>query len=164
MLDRLTPDPGSRRRPKRVGRGPGSTVGKTAGRGIKGQGHRSAGEEVPLYFEGGQNSLVRRIPKRGFTNIHAVPVAAVNLRDLARLGDGATVDLAELISKRLVRPGSTIVKVLAEGESPKNLTLKVHRVSKAAREKIEAAGGSIELVAIPSKNSKKATKTKESSA
>jgi large subunit ribosomal protein L15 len=142
MLDRLTPDPGSRRRPKRVGRGPGSTVGKTAGRGIKGQGHRSAGEEVPLYFEGGQNSLVRRIPKRGFTNIHAVPVAAVNLRDLARLGDGATVDLAELISKRL----------------------QVHRVSNAAREKIEAAGGSIELVAIPSKNSKKATKTKESSA
>ncbi|NNL85686.1 MAG: 50S ribosomal protein L15, partial [Myxococcales bacterium] len=80
------------------------------------------------------------------------------------VGDGATVDLAALISKRLVRRGSTIVKVLAEGTSPKNLTLKVHRVSKAAREKIEAAGGSIELVAIPSKGSKKATKTKESSA
>ncbi len=156
MLDRLSPDPGSRRPPKRVGRGPGSTVGKTAGRGIKGQGHRSAGEEVPLYFEGGQNSLVRRIPKRGFHNIHAVPVAAVNVRDLARLGDGASVDLESLVARRLVRRGSTIVKILGEGESPKNLNVKVHRVSASARQKIEAAGGTVELVPVPKKKGRSA--------
>ena len=103
MLDRLSPNPGATRRPKRVGRGPGSGIGKTAGRGIKGQGHRSAGEEVPLYFEGGQNSLVRRIPKRGFHNIHAKEVETVNLRDLAQLGDGASIDPNVLIEKGLVR-------------------------------------------------------------
>lgn len=147
MLDRLSPNPGSMKRPKRVGRGPGSGIGKTAGRGIKGQGHRSAGEEVPLYFEGGQNSLVRRIPKRGFHNIHAKEVETINLRDLVCFGDGASVDPEALVNRGLIRGRAPIVKILGEGDSPSNLSLKIHRASKAAKKKIEDAGGSVEIIA-----------------
>ena len=146
MLDRLSPNPGATRRPKRVGRGPGSGIGKTSGRGIKGQGHRSAGEEVPIYFEGGQNSLVRRIPKRGFHNIHAKEVETVNLRDLAQFGDGASIDPNVLFEKGLVRGRAKRVKVLGEGDAPNGLTLKIHLISKAAQKKIEEAGGSVEII------------------
>ena len=146
MLDRLSPSPGSTKNFKRVGRGPGSGIGKTAGRGIKGQGHRSAGEEVPLYFEGGQNSLVRRIPKRGFHNIHAKEIETINLRDLVRFGDDASVDPKALINKGLIKGRAPVVKVLGDGESPRNLSLKIHRVSKAAKKKIEDSGGSVEII------------------
>ncbi|MBW2241566.1 MAG: 50S ribosomal protein L15 [Deltaproteobacteria bacterium] len=145
MLDRLEPKHGARHRKKRVGRGPGSGKGKTAGRGDKGQGHRSAGRSTPLWFEGGQMPLVRRIPKRGFTNIHRKPVDIVNLRDLAELGDGATVDVELLVRKGLVS-GKAPVKLLAEGDAPSKITIKVQRVSASAREKVEAAGGSVEIV------------------
>jgi len=146
MLDQLSPRPGSTHRVKRVGRGPGTGLGKTAGRGVKGQGKRSAGRETPLWFEGGQMPLVRRLPKRGFFNIHRVTFQVVNLRSLASLGDGATVDRETLISKGMICKRGGGLKILGEGEAPKNLTVKVQRISAGARQKIEAAGGSVELV------------------
>jgi len=145
MLDRLSPRPGARHRRKRVGRGPGSGLHKTSGRGVKGQGKRSAGREVPAYFEGGQMPLVRRLPKRGFTNIHRKQVAVVNVGALEVFGEGATVDPETLRARGLVH-GTAPVKLLGDGEAPKNLTVKVHRISGPARKKIEAAGGSVEIV------------------
>jgi large subunit ribosomal protein L15 len=144
MLDRLSPKKGARRPPKRVGRGPGSGTGKTSGRGMKGQGKRSAGA-APA-FEGGQMPLIRRLPKRGFKNLHRVEVTALNLRNLAGFGDGATVDVAALVARGLVRARASQVKVLADGDVPRNLTLKVHQISAAARAKVEAAGGSVEII------------------
>jgi large subunit ribosomal protein L15 len=146
MLDRLSLRPGARHRPKRVGRGPGTGLGKTCGRGMKGQGHRSAGRQTPLWFEGGQMPLVRRLPKRGFTNIHRKGVEIVNLRDLARFGDGATVDVAALVQHHLVRGSGAPVKLLGDGDAPQGLSVQVHRVSASARRKIEEAGGSVEIL------------------
>ena len=146
MLDRLSPRPGAKHAVKRVGRGPGSGIGKTAGRGIKGQGKRSPGRETPFWFEGGQMPLARRLLKRGFHNLHRVTFQIVNVGALAALGDGAVVDAETLVSHGLVRKSGGGVKILAEGDAPKNLTVKVQRVSAGARQKIEAAGGSVELV------------------
>jgi large subunit ribosomal protein L15 len=144
MLDRLSPRRGSRQRSKRVGRGPGSGIGKTSGRGVKGQGKRSAGRPASPIFEGGQMPMVRRLPKRGFKNIHREALSIVNVRDLARFGEGATVDAEALVAAGLAR-GGPAVKLLAEGEAPARLTVKVQRASAAARAKIEAAGGSVEI-------------------
>lgn len=146
MLDKLAPRPGATHRIKRVGRGPGTGLGKTAGRGVKGQGKRSAGNETPLWFEGGQMPLVRRLPKRGFFNIHRVTFQVVNLESLASFGDGATVDRDSLLSKGMIRKRGGGVKILGQGDAPKKLTVKVQRISAGARQKIEAAGGSVELV------------------
>ena len=146
MLDRLKPKVGARKKPLRVGRGPGSGRHKTSGRGVKGQGKRSAGRETPFWFEGGQMPLTRRVPKRGFTNIHRKKVEVVNLRDLARLGDGATVDPRTLAEKGLIRGKGALVKLLGEGDAPKNLTVKLHRVSASARAKVEGAGGNVETL------------------
>ena len=146
MLDRLHPKAGATRRRKRVARGPGGAGGKTAGRGTKGQGHRSAGRETPAHFEGGQMALARRLPKRGFFSLHRKQVRVCNLGSLAVFGEGATVDAAALEQRRLIRSGAGVVKILGEGEAPKGLTLKVGRVSEGARRKVEAAGGSIEIV------------------
>jgi large subunit ribosomal protein L15 len=146
MLDQLSPRPGATHRIKRVGRGPGTGLGKTAGRGVKGQGKRSAGRETPLWFEGGQMPLVRRVPKRGFFNIHRVTFQIVNLAALASLGDGATVDRETLVAMGMIRKRGGGLKILGEGTAPKNLTVKAQRISAGAREKIEAAGGSVELV------------------
>jgi large subunit ribosomal protein L15 len=146
MLDRLAPRPGARtvhRRP----RGPGCGFGKTAGRGTKGQGKRSPGRETPLYFEGGQMPLVRRVPKRGFRSPRPDDVEIVNLRALAAFGDGATVDPEGLARRGLVRGRAAAVKVLADGDAPRNLVVRAHRVSAAARTKIEAAGGRVEILA-----------------
>jgi large subunit ribosomal protein L15 len=145
VLDRLEPRPGARKRPKRVGRGNGSGVGRYCGRGVKGQGTRSQGKGA--HFEGGQMPLARRIPKRGFTNVFRKPVRVLNLSDLASLGDGATVDAETLVRRGLVRTGGAPIKLLGEGEAPKNLTVKLHRISSGARQKVEAAGGSVELLA-----------------
>lgn len=147
MLDRLSLRPGARHRPKRVGRGPGTGLGKTSGRGMKGQGHRSAGRQTPVWFEGGQMPLVRRLPKRGFTNIHRKRLEIVNLRDLARFGDGATIDVAFLAESGLVRCSDAKVKLLGDGDSPNGMTVKVHRVSTSARRKVEEAGGTVEILA-----------------
>ena len=146
MLDGLKPNPGSTRRPKRVGRGPGSHRGKTATRGVKGQGKRSPGRETPVYFEGGQMPITRRLPKRGFHNRNRVACDVINLGRLAALGDGATVDREILEGKGLIRHGKAPLKVLADGDCPKNLTLKVQRISASARRKVEAAGGTVEIV------------------
>ena len=147
MLDRLSLRPGARHRPKRIGRGPGTGLGKTGGRGMKGQGKRSAGRQTPVWFEGGQMPLVRRLPKRGFCNIHRKRVEIVNLRDLARFGDGVTVDVAFLVGSGLVRGAGAEVKLLGDGDAPHGMTVKVHRVSASARRKVEEAGGTVEILA-----------------
>ncbi len=146
MLDRLQPRPGSRRKPKRVGRGPGSGWNKTAGRGEKGQGKRSPGRETPFHFEGGQMPLARRLPKRGFHNLFRVAYQIVNVGALSVFGEGASVDPASLAGRGLVPRRIGRVKLLGEGDAPKKLVVRVHRVSATARRKIEEAGGSVELV------------------
>ncbi len=146
MLDRLSPRPGARRPHKRVGRGPGSGVGKTAGRGEKGQGHRSAGHARPGRFEGGQMPLVRRLPKRGFRRPAKQVAEVVNTRSLVIFGDGAQVDVEALASRGLIRGSGAPVKLLGDGEVPGKLSVRVHRVSAAARKKVEEAGGTVELI------------------
>ncbi len=146
MLDRLAPSKGSTNSPKRVGRGPGSGTGKTAGRGVKGQGKRSAGRETPFWFEGGQMPLVRRLPKRGFFNRDRVTYQIVNIAALSVFKAGSTVDAEALLAHGLIRRNGGGIKILAQGDAPKKLALKVQRVSKSARQKIEKAGGSIELI------------------
>lgn len=142
-LSELKPTEGARRQRKRVGRGPGSGLGKTAGRGHKGSKARSGGSVNPG-FEGGQMPLQRRLPKRGFTNIFKKTYAVVNLRDLVSFEAQSTVDEAALLSAGIVRTRCDGIKLLAEGEIDRPLTVKLERVSKAARAKIEAAGGTVE--------------------
>ena len=144
MLDRLKPAKGAIKSRKRVGRGPGSGSGKTCGRGHNGQGARSGGG-VRVGFEGGQMPLQRRLPKRGFTNIFRTEYTVVNLRDLARVDDVDVIDPDLMVKLRLARKGMP-VKVLAEGELARAVTVKAHKVSVAAAEKIEKAGGKVELI------------------
>jgi len=145
-LHDLRPARGAKKARKRVGRGPGSGNGKTAGRGHKGQKSRS-GYSRRYGFEGGQMPLVRRIPKRGFTNIFKVRYQIVNLRDLeARFEDGTTVGVEELAAAGLVDAHGGPVKILSDGELGKKLTVKAHRFSRRAQEKIEAAGGTCEVL------------------
>jgi large subunit ribosomal protein L15 len=147
MLDQLSVRPGARHRAKRIGRGPGTGLGKTCGRGMKGQGKRSAGRETPFWFEGGQMPLVRRLPKRGFTNIHRKCLEIVNLRDLAKFGEGATIDVALLAERGLIRGRRAEVKLLGDGDAPRGVTVRVHRASASARRKVEEAGGTVEILA-----------------
>ena len=114
---------------------------------MKGQGKRSAGRQTPVWFEGGQMPLVRRLPKRGFSNIHRKRVEIVNLRDLARFGDGATIDVAFLAESGLIRGSGAEVKLLGDGAAPNGVTVKVHRASASARRKVEEAGGTVEILA-----------------
>jgi len=146
-LNGLSPAPGSNRKRKRIGRGPGSGHGKTACRGNKGFWSRS-GSSMNAGFEGGQMPLHRRLPKRGFTNIFRVELAVVNVDQLeARFEKGSVVDLDSLKARRLVRgANSPGVKILARGEITKAMTVKVNRVSEEARKKIEGAGGKVELL------------------
>ena len=139
-LHDLSPAKGSKKDRKRVGRGPGSGLGKTAGRGEKGQKSRS-GYSRRAGFEGGQMPLVRRVPKRGFTNIFRAEYGVINLAQLAGLEGEVTPEL--LASKGLVRSGRPL-KVLGDGEIETALAVKAHKFSKSARAKIEAAGGSCE--------------------
>ena len=146
MLDRLQPHPGARHRRKRVGRGPGSGHRKTAGRGHKGQGKRSAGRETARHFEGGQMPLVRRLPKRGFHSLSRETVEIVNVGSLTDFEAGARVDAQSLFARGLVRGSGAPIKLLGDGESPKGVHVVVQRVSESARRKIEAAGGTVEIV------------------
>ena len=147
MLNELTKRPGSTSARKRVGRGPGSGKGKTSGTGVKGQGTRS-GKKIKAWFEGGQMPLQQRVPKRGFHNKWRTDVEIVNVKDLAKLDDGATVDRESLENAGLIRgTRGAVIKVLGNGDAPSNLTVKVDRVSGSAKAKIEAAGGSVELSA-----------------
>ena len=145
MLDRLKGRPGARHRRRRVGRGPGSGLGKTCGTGVKGQGTRS-GKKIKASFEGGQMPLVQRVPKRGFTNRFRNAPEIVNLADLAVFGEGAEVDADGLKRRGLIRGAGAPVKLLGEGEAPKDLKVKLHRISASAKKKVEAAGGSVELI------------------
>jgi large subunit ribosomal protein L15 len=139
-LHELSPAKGSKHAKKRVGRGPGSGTGKTAGKGEKGQKSRS-GYSRRDGFEGGQMPLVRRVPKRGFTNIFKTEYEVVNLAQLADFDGDVTPET--LASHRLVRSGKP-VKVLGDGEIGKALKVTANKFSKSARAKIEAAGGSCE--------------------
>jgi large subunit ribosomal protein L15 len=141
----LSPLEGSKKNRKRVGRGVGSGHGRTSCRGHKGQKARSGGTIVPG-FEGGQMPLQRRLPKRGFINIFRKEIAVVNLKDLDRFEASAVVDLEALKSAGLVREAEGGVKVLGKGDLAHPLTLKVDKVSRTAKEKIEAAGGKVELL------------------
>jgi large subunit ribosomal protein L15 len=144
-LNNLKPKKGSRHAKKRVGRGPGSGHGKTAGRGEKGQKSRS-GFSRTLGFEGGQMPLHRRLPKRGFTNIFKKDYAVVNVSDLERFDNGATIDEAALRQAGLVKGQHDGVKVLGDGELSKKLTVSATKFSKTAREIIEKAGGSCQEI------------------
>jgi large subunit ribosomal protein L15 len=144
-LSELQPAPGSKHQKKRVGRGPGSGSGKTASRGHKGQNSRAGGGTKPG-FEGGQMPLVRRIPKRGFTNIFRKPWAIVNLRDLNRFAADSVVDAGALKDAGLIKQNSQRIKLLAQGEVTVSLVVKVQAVSEQARTRVEAAGGKVEVV------------------
>jgi len=145
-LENLKPAKGSRHARKRVGRGPGSGLGKTSGRGEKGQRSRSGYSSRPG-FEGGQMPLVRRVPKRGFTNIFKKDWAIVNVADLERVFEaGATVDLQALRQAGAVKGRTDGVRVLAKGELTKPLVIQAHHFSESAKKKIEAAGGRWEVI------------------
>lgn len=145
-LEEILSAAGRNKRKKRLGRGRGSGCGKTSSRGQKGMGAR-AGARSRAGYEGGQNSMLRRIPKRGFTNIFAAPVEVVNVNELNEaFEDGATVNAAALREKGLIYRQDTLVKVLGTGELNRKLTVSVNRVSKTAQEKITSAGGTVELL------------------
>jgi len=145
ILSRLKPPEGSRKGRKRVGRGPGSGLGKTSGRGQKGQKSRSGGS-VGRGFEGGQMPVQRRLPKRGFTNPFRKQLVAVNVGRLEVLEDGAVVDMALLLERGIVKKAQDGLKVLGDGELTKKLTVKACGASKSAIEKIEKAGGTFEKI------------------
>ncbi|MDR0819461.1 MAG: 50S ribosomal protein L15 [Oscillospiraceae bacterium] len=145
MLNELHPVPGSVKSAYRKGRGIGSGNGKTAGRGHKGQKARSGGG-VRIGFEGGQMPLVRRVPKRGFNNIFAKPLTAVNLNRLSSFEDGATVDAEILLEEGILSDCKYGLKILGVGELTKKLTVRASAFSASAKEKIEAAGGKAEVV------------------
>jgi large subunit ribosomal protein L15 len=144
-LHELKPAKGSTHKTKRVGRGVGSGWGKTAGRGNKGLNARSGGGVRPG-FEGGQMPLHRRLPKRGFTNIFKKMMAIVNVSDLSRFESGAVVDPASLVRSGLVKGQNDGIKLLGRGDIDISLTVKLNAVSRSAKAKIEAAGGTVEVI------------------
>ncbi len=166
ILSKLQAPEGAVKGRTRVGRGTGSGLGKTAGRGQKGQKARSKGNINKLHFQGGQTPIQRRLPKRGFKNPLAAVVANVNVGDLERFEAGAAVNADSLRELRLVRGRFDILKILGTGELTKAVTVTAHRFSKSASEKIEKAGGQAVLLAPPAPRAKPAaaepTKTKAS--
>jgi len=149
-LHDLKPAPGSQKTRKRVGRGMASGHGKTSGRGTKGQGARSGGGKGP-YFEGGQLPLVRRLPfRRGFTNIHRIKYKPINLSRLQeKFGeDKQEVTPETLIEAGVIKRSDKAVAILGDGELSAALTVKAHRFSKSAKEKIESAGGTVEVLPL----------------
>ena len=146
-LDDLKPASGANKKRKRIGRGDGSGHGKTSGRGHKGQGARSGGNTKPG-FEGGQMPLQRRLPKRGFHNQFRIEMSVVNLGQLETLAAGTEVTPETLTRYGYLSGKNRRVKVLGDGELTKALTVKAHGFSAKAKEKIEAAGGKAELIAV----------------
>jgi large subunit ribosomal protein L15 len=145
ILSKLSPPPGSRTKRKRVGRGIGSGLGKTSGKGGKGQTAR-AGRKPGRGFEGGQMPVQRRLPKRGFTNPFRKDIVSVNVGRLDVFDAGAVVDPEALIAKGLIRRVGDGVKILGKGELKKKLKIRAHFISAGAREKIEKAGGAFEEI------------------
>jgi large subunit ribosomal protein L15 len=144
-LHNLKPTKGSTHAKKRLGRGTGSGTGKTAGKGHKGQNARSGGGTRPG-FEGGQTPWFKRIPKRGFTNHFRKEYAVVNVSELNKYEDGTVVTIELLLQDRLVRKVLDGVKILGDGNLDRKLTVKANKFTGSAVEKIEAAGGSIEVI------------------
>ncbi len=145
MLDKLVARKGAKKKPKRPGRGEGSGIGGTAGRGHKGLGSRSGGGARPGY-EGGQMPLHRRLPKRGFKNIFRKEYVAVNLRQLASFEDNSVVDIETLKERGLVKQAKYGIAVLGRGDLTAPLTVRANKFSRVAREKILAAGGKVEVI------------------
>lgn len=144
-LHELAPAEGSKKTRTRVGRGLGSGLGKTSGRGQKGQNSRSGGG-VRSGFEGGQMPLYRRLPKRGFNNVFAKEYAEVNVSQLNRFEDGATVDPVALIEAGILKNVRDGIRILGNGELERNLTVIANGFTKTAEEKIVAAGGKVEVI------------------
>ena len=161
ILSKLQAPDGAVTKRVRLGRGVGSGLGKTAGRGQKGQKARSKGNINKKHFQGGQTPLQRRIPKRGFRNPLADVVVNVNISELEIFGDGTEVNAAELKAKRLIRGRFDLLKVLGDGELTKKLTVHAHRFSRAAIEKIEKAGGKAVRLPAPVRPEPAARKTPE---
>jgi len=146
-LHDLKPRPGAKHRRKRLGQGESSGHGKTSGRGGKGQTARS-GSSIRIGFEGGQMPLIRRIPKRGFNNArHTTAYVPVNLEALNAFDDGARVDVAAIRNAGLANGPVKLIKILGDGELTKKLTISAHKFSASAKQKIEAAGGTCEVIA-----------------
>ena len=143
-LNELSPAPGSVKKSFRVGRGNGSGAGKTAGKGHKGQKARSGAPRPG--FEGGQLPLYMRLPKRGFTNINSKEIVAINVDKLEKFEDGDVVTVAALQEKGIIKNPKDGVKILGNGELTKKLTVKVHAFSEGAKTKIEALGGTCEVI------------------
>jgi large subunit ribosomal protein L15 len=147
-LHNLHPNRGATKTKKRLGRGRGSGTGKTSGKGVKGQKARPGHHGARFAFEGGQMPMPRRIPKRGFKNPNRVEAFPINVATLDKVFDaGATVDMDTLRAKGLVPKLVETIKILGEGELTKKLSVKAHRASETAKSKIEAAGGSLEIIA-----------------
>ena len=145
ILSRLKPPEGSRKSRKRLGRGPGSGLGKTSGKGHKGQRARSGGGNA-RGFEGGQMPIQRRLPKRGFKNPFRIAYIAVNVAKLDVFADGSVVDVQALVNEGIVKSAKDNVKILGNGELKKKLTVRIQAASKTALEKIEKAGGTFEKI------------------
>ena len=161
-LSGLRPPPGSHRARIRKGRGPGSGIGKTAGRGGKGQTARTGGQTRPG-FEGGQMPLIRRIPKRGFTNPFRLEYALINVGDLEGLGL-AEVDLDKLVEAGTVKDRKNGLKILGDGELTKAISVRAHKFSASAKEKIEKAGGKVDVIVLPPKVTPQQRKAEEKKA
>ncbi len=146
ILSHLTPSPGSTKVAKRLGRGVGSGLGKTCGKGMKGQKARHGGNFGKLHFQGGQTPIQRRLPKRGFNVPFPVVTVAINVADLERFDAGATVNEAALRAARLVQGRDVKIKVLGDGELTKKLTIEAHSFSASASEKIAKAGGTAVVI------------------
>jgi large subunit ribosomal protein L15 len=149
ILSRLAPAPGTKRAHKRKGRGPGSGLGKTAGKGQKGQKARHPGDFGKVHFQGGQTPMQRRLPKIGFNVPFPITTIGVNVEALERFDAGSNVDEAALRKARLVQGRQVRVKILGEGELTKKLTVTAHGFSKTATAKIEKAGGKCVVVPEP---------------
>src|SRR5690349_17874064 len=147
-LHTLAPNPGATKKKKRLGRGVGSRTGKTAGKGMKGQKARAGHHGAKIGFEGGQMPMQRRLPKRGFSNPFRAEAFPINLGMLDKIFDAGSVDVAAMQARGLVPKTAKIVKVLGNGEVSKKLVVKAHRFSASALAKLQAAGGSGEVIAI----------------
>ena len=153
ILSKLSPPEGAVTKERRIGRGVGSGLGKTAGRGQKGQKARSKGNINKLHFQGGQTPMQRRLPKRGFRNPFGPETASLNVSELERFPVGANVDEKALRSVKLVRGAVDRIKILGDGELTKKLTVTAHAFSKSALQKIEKAGGKAIVLAPPAPES-----------
>lgn len=148
-LSKIAAPKGANTKKTRVGRGVGSGLGKTSGRGQKGQKARSTGLAGRLYFEGGQTPLARRLPKRGFKNPFPIKIAEINVGDLDGFDTGSTLDLEVLRERGLIKGRPELLKVLGVGDLTKKLTIRAHGFSKSAKDKIEKAGGSAVVIEMP---------------